>query len=91
MDFMFDLNTPEAREILERISLHCPEALHVYLHCVNRVSKAGPLYFSKKTIQEDMSYSWTKFVGATKKLAQENILEWHFFDQGICITLAPLE
>lgn len=88
---MIDLNSPEAREVLERISLHCPEALHVYLQCIHRVTTTNSVYFSKKTIQEDLSFSWTKFVGAVKKLAQENILEWHFFDEGIAITLAQLD
>lgn len=87
---MFDLNTAESREVLERISLHCPESLHIYLQCINRVNGSSSIYFSRKEIEEDLSLSWIKFVGSIKKLALENVLEWHFFDKGIYITLAEL-
>jgi len=80
-----------SQEILERISRHCPEALSTYLNCVNRADKEGTFFFSRDLIQVEMSESWTKFRNDIKKLSLENLLEWHYIDQGISITLMAID
>lgn len=79
------------QEILERISRHCPEALSAYLQCMNRANHDGTVYFSKSTVEVDMSEGWIKFKNQIKKLALENLLQWHPIDNGISITLADID
>ena len=86
-----DLYAISSQEILERISRHCPESLSVYLQCINRADEVGQAFFSKELVEVDMSESWVKFKNKVKKLSVENLLEWHPFDNGISITLAPLD
>lgn len=86
-----DLYTVTTHEILDRISRHCPQALSAYLLCINHADKKGTVFFSRETIETDMSVCWTKFKNNIKKLALENLLEWHPFSGGISITLADLE
>lgn len=86
-----NLYTLTTQEILERISKHCPTALYVYLHCLNRVDDDGSVFFSRAMVEEDMSEGWARFKNQVKKLARENLLEWHNIDGGIAITLADLE
>lgn len=83
-----DLYAITSQEVLERISRHCPEALSVYLQCINRVDEKGSFFFSRQLVETEMSEKWTKFKNNIKKLALENILEWHPFNNGISITLA---
>ena len=77
-----------SQEILERISRHCPEALSSYLQCINRSNSEGSIFFSRNIVEVEMSYGWTKFRNDIKKLALENLLEWHPFNGGISVTLA---
>lgn len=86
-----DLYAITSQEVLERISRHCPDSLSAYLHCINRVDQAGSVFFSKNMIEVDMSESWAKFRNQIKKLARENLLEWHPSSNGISITLAALD
>lgn len=86
-----DLYAITSQEVLERISRHCPESLAVYLHCINRADNEGTVFFSKSLVEVDMSEGWTKFKNQVKKLALENLLEWHPFNNGISVTLAALD
>lgn len=86
-----DLYKITHQEILEKISLHCPDALWAYLQCINRSDSLGNIFFSKKTVENDMSHRWTKFRNSIKKLALENILEWHPYNGGIAVTLAEFD
>lgn len=83
-----DLYCITTQEILERISRHCPEALLAYLHCINRADVEGKVFFTRNMIEVEMSEKWTKFRNQIKKLALENLLEWHPFNGGLAITLA---
>jgi len=83
-----DLYAITSQEILDRISRHCPEALSVYLQCINRADAEGNVFFSKDLVEIDMSEKWAKFKNRIKKLALENLLEWMPFNEGISITLA---
>jgi hypothetical protein len=85
-----DLYTITTQEVLERISRHCPEALSAYLHCINRADSYGSVFFSKSMVEVDMSEGWAKFKNHIKKLAIENLLEWHPFNNGISVTLAGI-
>lgn len=85
-----DLYTITSQEILERISRHCPDSLYAYLQCINRSDNKGEVFFSKKMVEIDLSTGWAKFRNQIKKLALENLLEWHPFNEGISVTLAPL-
>lgn len=85
-----DHYTITTQEVLERISRHCPASLSTYLQCFNRANDHGSVFFDKEMVVNEMSYSWTKFKNNIKKLALENILEWHPFNGGIAITLADL-
>lgn len=87
MDF-YSITT---QELLDRISRHCPEALSTYLSCLNRASVNGNVFFSRKMIDIDMSEDWYKFRNNVKKLARENLLEWHPIDDGISITMAHID
>lgn len=86
-----DLYAITTQEILERISRHCPESLCAYLQCMNRADEKGTVFFSRTAVEIDMSEGWTKFRNQIKKLALENLLEWHPFDNGISVTLAALD
>lgn len=66
-----------SQEILERISRHCPEAMSTYIQCLNRHKHGFPVVFTMEMVSVDMSESWTKFKRNIKKLALENLLEWH--------------
>ncbi len=83
-----DLYTITTQEILERISRHCPDSLFAYLQCLNRADENGEIFFSKRMVETDMSTGWAKFKNQIKKLALENLLEWHPFNEGISVTLA---
>jgi hypothetical protein len=83
-----DIYSVTSQEILDRISRHCPEALSAYLNCINRANKEGIVFFSRDRIEVEMSENWHAFRNNIKKLARENLLEWHPFDGGISVTLA---
>ncbi len=85
-----DIYTLAIQEVLDRISRHCPESLHTYIQCVNRSDKDGNVFFSKHLVEVDMSDNWRPFRNNIKKLARENLLEWHPFDNGISVTLADI-
>ena len=82
-----NIQSLEQQEILERISRHCPEAMSVYLHCINRADRSGSAFFSKEQVDVNMSEEWRRFRTNIKKLSRENLLEWHPFNNGISITL----
>jgi len=86
-----DLYTITSQEVLDRISRHCPEALWVYRQCINRSDHDGKVFFSKQLVEIDMSEKWCKFKNNVRKLALENLLEWHPFNNGISITLAAID
>ena len=85
-----DLYHVTSQEILDRISRHCPQALCTYLQCINRADNDGTVFFSKELVEIDMSEAWVRFRNHLKKLALENLLEWHPFNGGISVTLAAL-
>ena len=62
-----------------------------YLQCFNRANRDGSTFFSKEMVDKEMSESWTKLKNNIKKLALENLLEWHDFNKGISVTLANLD
>ena len=84
-----DIYAITSQEILERISRHCPEALSTYLQCINRVDNEGLVFFSRDTVEIDMSENWHPFKNNIKKLARENLLQWLPFNDGISVTLEP--
>lgn len=86
-----DFYTISSQEVLDRISRHCPEALSIYLQCINRANENGAIFFTKAMVDQDMSESWTKFRTKIKLLALENLLEWHYLDGGILVNLAVLD
>lgn len=86
-----DLYAITSQEVLDRISRHCPEALTVYIHCINRADADGNIYFSRTMVENDMSEKWSMFKNRIKKLALENLLEWHPFEEGISVTLVPTD
>ncbi len=83
-----DIHAITTQEILERISRHCPEALSIYLQCINRANSDGGIFFSREMVEVNMSEEWRPFKNNIKKLARENLLEWHPFNDGISVTLA---
>lgn len=85
-----DIYSLTTQHLLETISRHCPEALSSYLHCINRVNQEGNVFFSREMIEQDMSENFTVFKNNIKKLARENLLEWHFFNGGISIKLVDI-
>lgn len=87
MDFK-DIRTQEA---LERISRHCPTALSTYFQCLNRSDDEGTVFFTKEKVDIEMSESWPKFRNQIKQLARENLVMWHPFNNGISVTLVPLD
>ena len=86
-----DIYTITTQDVLDRISRHCPDSMSTYLQCVNRANHDGTITFSKDMVEIDMSVGWTKFKNQIRKLALENLLEWHPFDGGISVTLADLD
>jgi len=86
-----DLYAITSQEVLDRISRHCPASLSAYLQCLNRANANGTIFFSRDLVEIDMSERWSPFKNHIKKLALENLLEWHPFDNGISVTLAILE
>ena len=85
-----DIYTLTSQEVLERVSRHCPDALSAYLQCINRATPEGQVLFTKNFVEVDLSEDFRSFRNKIKKLARENLLEWHPFDGGISITLADL-
>jgi len=85
-----DIYSITSQEILDRISRHCPEALSTYLQCINRANKDNTVFFTKQLVEVDMSEDWRPFRNNIKKLARENLLEWHPFDDGISVTLVDI-
>lgn len=85
-----DIYAITSQEILDRISRHCPEALSAYLQCINRAGHDGKVFFSRELVDIDMSEEFRSFRSNIKKLARENLLEWHPFNNGIAVTLADL-
>ena len=83
-----DIYAITSQEVLDRISRHCPDALSAYLQCINRANPKGTVFFSKDLVEVDMSEEWRPFKNKIKKLARENLLEWHPFNDGISVTLA---
>lgn len=77
-----------SEQVLESISRHCPEALSTYLHCINRATSDRKVNFSRKLVEEEMSEGWTKFRNNLKKLAVEDLLEWHSTENGLTVILA---
>lgn len=69
------------QEILERISRHCPEALTVYIQCLNR-SNDNEVVLTPEIIDCQMSESACFVKNCLKKLAKENILNW-VYEKGI--------
>lgn len=86
-----DLYAISSQEVLERISRHCPQALSIYLQCINRADKDGLIMFSKPMVEIDMSETWTRFKNRIKCLAKENLLAWQPFNGGIAVNLAVLD
>jgi hypothetical protein len=87
-----DFNSITSQELLDRISRHCPSSLSTYLQCINRCDSEGTVVFSKDLVENDMSETFLTFKNRIKKLALENLLEWHFTADGsISVTLAPQE
>jgi len=85
-----DIYALTSQEVLERISRHCPQALSIYLQCLNRSKDDGTFLFTKNMVEVDMSEEWSAFKKNIKKLAKENLLEWHPLDGGIAVTLVDL-
>lgn len=82
-----DLNSLSTQEALDRISRHCPEALYVYLQCANRADEDGTVYFTQEQIEVELSEDYIPFRSLIKKLARENLLEWHPVADGFSVTL----
>lgn len=76
-----------SQEVLDQISRHCPDALSAYLQCVNRCDSDGLVMFTKELVEVNMSEDWRPFKSKIKKLARENLLEWHPFNDGISVTM----
>lgn len=85
-----DIYADDTQEVLDLISRHCPESLSVYLQIINRADDQGSVFFSKEFVNDDLSENWRKFKNNIKKLARENLLEWHPIDDGISVTLADI-
>ncbi len=85
---LYALNT---QEVLDRISRHCPQSLSAYIQCINRADKNGHVFFSREIVENEMSERWAKFKNNIKKLALEDLLEWHPFNLGVHVTLAEID
>ncbi len=83
-----DMYNITSQEILDRISRHCPGALSTYLQCINRADRIGKFTFSKQFVEDDLSLNWRRFRNDIKKLALENLLEWHMIEGFLHIRLA---
>jgi hypothetical protein len=86
-----DLYAITSQQVLDQISRHCPDAISAYLQCINRADSFGSVYFSREMVRNDLNLGWAKFCNQIKKLALENLLEWHHFDEGISVTLAAFD
>lgn len=75
------------QETLERISRHCPEALSTFFQCINRMDNHGEIYFSRNSIDVDMSEDFRSFRNNIKKLARENLLTWVPAGDGLSIVM----
>lgn len=69
------------QEILERISRHCPEALTIYIQCLNR-AKNNEVELTHEIIDCQMSETACFVKNCLKKLAKENVLNW-IYEKGI--------
>jgi hypothetical protein len=87
---IMDLYAVTSQEVLDKISRHCPESLSAYLQCINRADKEGNVFFSRDLVEITMSEEFRPFRNNIKKLARENLLEWHPFNDGISVTLADM-
>lgn len=76
------------QETLDLIARHCPDAMSTYIQCANRADDNGTSFFYKDLVEIDMSGKWSIFKSQIKKLALENLLEWHPHENGISVTLA---
>lgn len=85
-----DIHKITSQEILERISRHCPEAMYAYIQCLNRADDAGTTLFTREMVDIDMSDDFRNFRNNIKKLARENLLEWHPLDDAISVTLGDI-
>lgn len=86
-----DIYQITSQEVLERISRHCPEALTVYLNCLNRTDEKGNVFFTKEMVEIQMSENWRAFKNNIKKLARENLLFWVPIDNGIAVNMITLD
>lgn len=86
-----DLLNIEHQEVLDLISRHCPGAMSAYLHCFNRIDSNGSYVFSRRQIDQDLSETYTKFKNDIKKLAREDLLEWHELDDHLHVKLVMIE
>lgn len=86
-----DIYAVTSQEVLDKISRHCPEAMSAYLQCINRADEKGTIFFSKDMVEVNMSDDFKSFRNNIKKLAREDLLEWHPFNNGISVTLAEID
>ena len=75
------------QDVLDKISRHCPEALTVFLQCINRMDDCGTFHFTRNLVEDEIGISWTRFKNHIRKLSTENLLEWHTIDEGIAVTI----
>lgn len=80
-----------AQEVLDQISRHCPEALTIFLQCINRMDDKGTFHFTRPMVEDEIGMSWTRFKNHIRKLSSENLLEWHLLDRGIAVTMMDLD
>jgi len=86
-----DIHAITSQEVLERISRHCPSALSTYLTVLHHVDQFGKAKFTRKQIEYDLSETWTKFKNNLKKLALENLIEWHPVEHGLVVIMADAD
>lgn len=77
-----------SQQILEKISRHCPDAMCVYLHCINRADAKGELHLSKNMVEVQLSEDWDDFIKKIKSLAREDLLFWSPMNDGVAVCLA---
>ena len=82
-----DISSDESQAILDQISRHCPAALSTYFQCINRADEQGSVFFSRDTVEIEMSENFRMFRNNIKKLARENLLMWAPIDGGISVTV----
>lgn len=85
-----DFYSTTTQHTLDQIARHCPESMSAYLQCINRADESGSIFFNRSLVENDMSESWAKFRKHVKKLALENLLEWHAISDGIHVILADV-